>query len=297
MRVLLCCPRCKRQLDASTVEPGGSVRCRCGQDMAVPRVRARDAVVVRCSSCGAPREEGSSACGYCGADFTARERDQNTLCPVCFARVSNASRFCSACGAAVAPEEAAESAATTDRVCPACGGENLLRSRALGGSGLTSLECERCAGLWLGEDVFKTLSERARTEEDPDPDSSRIRADAPGHATPAAPGAYRRCPVCRTMMNRRNFGRRSGILVDQCRDHGIWFDETELQEILRWIRSGGESLAVERDREEDRAAASAARFRVEPKAPDEIPFSASERDWPEDTGLVGALARLLLRRN
>jgi Zn-finger nucleic acid-binding protein len=92
-----------------------------------------------------------------------------------------------------------------------------------------------------------------------------------------------------------NFGRRSGILVDQCRDHGVWLDGDELARILRWIRSGGESLATERDREDERAAASAARFRVEPRAPDETPFAAKD-DWREGTSLLGALARLLATR-
>src|SRR5262245_1226794 len=162
MRVLLACPRCKRQHDASALAPGASFRCRCGETLAVPQVRAADAVVVRCSSCGAPREEGAAACSYCGADFTARERDENTLCPVCFARVSNRSRYCSACGAVVAPEEAAGSEAATDRPCPVCGAGRRLVSRTLGATGLSALECGGAGGRWRGEEAFQVLSERAR---------------------------------------------------------------------------------------------------------------------------------------
>ena len=44
-------------------------------------------------------------------------------------------------------------------------------------------------------------------------------------------------------MHRRNYGRRSGVLVDTCRSHGIWFDPEELEAVLRWIRSGGEPAA------------------------------------------------------
>jgi len=98
------------------------------------------------------------------------------------------------------------------------------------------------------------------------------------------------------MMNRRNFGRRSGVLLDECRDHGTWFDASELQQALTWIRRGGETLAAEREREEERATASAARFRVEPRAPDEAPFSAADRDPTEQTGLLGVLTHLLLKR-
>ena len=50
---------------------------------------------------------------------------------------------------------------------------------------------------------------------------------------------YRKCPTCHEMMARRNYGRRSGVIVDICRAHGIWFDPDELPQILRWIKQGG----------------------------------------------------------
>ncbi len=40
-------------------------------------------------------------------------------------------------------------------------------------------------------------------------------------------------------MNRRNFGRHSGVIVDICGSHGIWFDAQELAQVVRWVRSGG----------------------------------------------------------
>jgi hypothetical protein len=39
-------------------------------------------------------------------------------------------------------------------------------------------------------------------------------------------------------MVRRNFGRTSGVIVDLCGSHGVWFDAQELAHVLRWIRSG-----------------------------------------------------------
>ena len=50
---------------------------------------------------------------------------------------------------------------------------------------------------------------------------------------------YRKCPVCRVIMHRRNYGPGSGIVLDHCREHGFWFDQQELDVILRWIRTGG----------------------------------------------------------
>ena len=50
---------------------------------------------------------------------------------------------------------------------------------------------------------------------------------------------YRPCVVCGQLMNRINYGHSSGVIVDVCRDHGIWFDADELARILTWLRAGG----------------------------------------------------------
>jgi len=50
---------------------------------------------------------------------------------------------------------------------------------------------------------------------------------------------YRRCPVCRKHMNRKNFGGRSGVIIDVCAEHGIWLDPGELKQIMEWVKAGG----------------------------------------------------------
>jgi len=50
---------------------------------------------------------------------------------------------------------------------------------------------------------------------------------------------YVRCPVCRTMTNRWNFARISGVIIDSCRDHGIWFDAGEIEKVMGFIARGG----------------------------------------------------------
>jgi Zn-finger nucleic acid-binding protein len=52
-------------------------------------------------------------------------------------------------------------------------------------------------------------------------------------------------------MNRRNYGRKSGVIVDVCARHGIWFDLHELDRLLRWIREGGEARAEKVQREQE----------------------------------------------
>ena len=53
---------------------------------------------------------------------------------------------------------------------------------------------------------------------------------------------YRPCPACRTLMNRKLHGKRSGVIVDSCRDHGIWLDAGELRQLMEWTRAGGPVL-------------------------------------------------------
>jgi len=263
---LVACPNCHRQYDAAALAVGAKFRCRCGQQVIVPEIQARDAAVVRCASCGAAREGGAMSCRYCGSDFTIHDQDLETVCPSCLARISDHAKFCHNCGTPIAPEEIA--ADPTDRVCPACGPGHLLRSRALGESGFSALECTRCAGLWLGEEVFEALEARERENAAPDADAKTIRDEiaARPRVTPQTGGPfYRPCPVCRTAMTRINFTKISGILLDRCRHHGIWFDATELESALHWIKIGGERASERRDADEVKARASQERFKVVPR--------------------------------
>jgi Zn-finger nucleic acid-binding protein len=256
-RVLVACPACQLQFDASGRPPGAIFRCLCGHALRVPAPRAHDAAVVRCSSCGGPREAAASACRFCGSDFTLHEQDLHTICPGCMARVSDRGRFCHHCGLPILPSAFAGEA--TDRPCPACGAEWRLVSRNLGGGGITVLECGGCGGLWLGNPVFVLLEERARRE------GRRaalegLRLPSPDRATSAVePPVYRPCPECGRLMHRRNYGRKSGVILDVCGDHGLWFDRGELDRVLRWIRRGelerSERLAEEESRHAARAAA------------------------------------------
>lgn len=269
MRKLLSCPSCHRQFDATSLAVGSRFRCRCGVTIDVPKIDSRDAAVVRCTSCGAAREAGTLACGYCGSDFTIHEQDLETICPSCLARISNAAKFCHHCGTAIAPEEVA--ADPTDRVCPVCGDGRHLNSRALGDTGFTVMECGVCAGLWLGAEVFRALEERARKVAALTADAAALRADARSRKRVPVKGGpfYRPCPICRTPMTRINFERVSGILLDRCRDHGIWFDATELDAVLRWIKLGGERASDERRQQEERARASELKIKPVPKSPED----------------------------
>ena len=54
-------------------------------------------------------------------------------------------------------------------------------------------------------------------------------------------------------MNRMNFTHESGVILDVCKLHGLWFDRDELRRIVEFIRSGGLENSRERDVEEWKA--------------------------------------------
>ena len=239
MRLLVACTKCRRQYDASRRKVGCRFHCHCGEVVEVQAAHGHDAAMVRCSSCGAPREGGTSACGSCRSDFTLHERDLHTVCPACLARVSDRARFCHHCGAGLTPElDAGDEAAV---LCPVCVPPRKLGSRRLGSERATVLECGGCTGLWLGQEAFRQLADRA---------AANVRAadNAAGVKPPAGPAdgrearsgpLYRPCVVCRQLMVRRHYGRTSGVVIDVCKRHGVWFDADELQRIIAWIRDGG----------------------------------------------------------
>jgi Zn-finger nucleic acid-binding protein len=57
---------------------------------------------------------------------------------------------------------------------------------------------------------------------------------------------YLKCPDCKKFMNRKAYGARSGVIVDQCRDHGVWLDGRELHLLMKWTKAGGQIHEQER---------------------------------------------------
>lgn len=62
---------------------------------------------------------------------------------------------------------------------------------------------------------------------------------------------YVKCPVCQVLMNRVCFGYRSGVVVDQCKSHGIWLNSSEITHLLEWKKAGGQLLAQQQVSQEN----------------------------------------------
>src|SRR5207302_7247314 len=69
-------------------------------------------------------------------------------------------------------------------------------------------------------------------------------------SVPPDPGTTRSCAQCARPMRRFNYGGDSGIYLDLCSDHGIWFDADELRRVVVFVNSGG--LAASRAHDEAR---------------------------------------------
>jgi Zn-finger nucleic acid-binding protein len=255
MRLLVQCSDCQRQYDATGWDIGSAFHCSCGAIVRVVQPQGHDASVVRCSSCGAPRTGGEEVCNFCQSEFTLHEMDMHTVCPGCLARISEKSKYCHHCSMAIIPESTAGE--VSELKCPSCEDQPHLHSRRIASEQATVLECHKCAGLWLGHDAFNVLSKRA------DQEFQHRGAEIDWSSFPQgeqeSDWRYRMCPKCAYPMVRRVFGKRSGVMIDLCREHGVWFDANELKSILAWIRSGGLAIA-------GKAAADTARRRAKERA-------------------------------
>ncbi len=278
MRILVACQDCKRRYDASKREIGSRFRCLCGELLTVRPPRGHESTVVRCSSCGSPREQGINKCTFCNADFTIHERDLHTVCPECLARVSDQARHCAHCGVLLSAEMVAGE--ITEAKCPCCRDGVQLADRQLSESRVSVLECPHCGGFWLGISSFKILRDRIARQPS--------HLDFSGAVTPRLPASqrstkvrYRKCIVCSHLMHRRQYGRGSGVIIDVCRSHGIWFDDGELQQVIEWIRRGGRTdRPIEPEPRKKQASDSPSSMR--PSAPGDSPFRAASPRTPRD---------------
>jgi Zn-finger nucleic acid-binding protein len=107
-------------------------------------------------------------------------------------------------------------------------------------------ECPRCGGLFLTESAFDAVTHDADLR-------ARVRVFEGALRSTAESLAprfhYRSCPVCRKLMNRTNYAGGSGIIVDVCGYHGVWFDRGELTAIADFFEKGGWDRVKKRERE------------------------------------------------
>jgi len=173
--------------------------------------------MARCTNCNAPLPDGSPLCAYCGDRndidlrgihyYTTHENDSPRTCPRCDCRLK-----------------------TIDLK---------LKGRFL------IERCDQCLGLFFDPGELEALLEASVDNvhliDRTGMDGINLRRQSDQY-----PVAYIKCPVCSQLMNRVNFGVRSGVIIDRCKAHGLWLDGGELRHLMEWMKMGGRLLDQER---------------------------------------------------
>ncbi len=243
--------KCDCGLELPTAFPGATVTCTCGRAVTLPAARP-SLVPVSAPSSGGPYrasatnvEEPESKCPYCGNHIEALVRIcphcdvrlDNVRCTRCFSLQGPGSFSCRRCGQALELEPLLDA---TDAPCPRCT-KPLEMSSAMDNP---VHECPRCGGMFIGRDVLAEILCRAEL--------SGPLPEPPLKRSTLGPVSYIPCPLCHTSMNRVNFGKVSGVIVDVCRNHGTWFDPGELTMVIAFAASGGLSKTREREQQESK---------------------------------------------
>jgi Zn-finger nucleic acid-binding protein/ribosomal protein L40E len=248
---LVACGNCHTQYDVSDVVEK-TFPCRCGEILENRPPAPVDAEIRRCGACGALVTPDAENCDYCSSAIVRDDRDLSLICPECYARNAEDSRFCTACGVTFSPE--AVRIEGHELPCPVCSA--LMPPRQIGGVGIN--ECGSCNGLWVPGENFDLLVSRAiEARKNADPATLMALEPRVTGSNPASQKVqYRKCPECDGFMHRRNFRKSSGVIIDRCSTHGTWLDADELEQIAGFILSGRQPAASLMER---------------PKAPNPVP--------------------------
>ena len=202
-----------------------------------------EAGTINCPMCGAATSTDKPRCQYCEAILAT------VSCPSCFAMIFVGSKHCPRCGAA-ATREAEVSA--EGKHCPRCRQDLTIAN--VGNQKV--LECQACGGLWLDTPSFERICANSENQSAVLGSTSIKPIDLEALE---AKVTYVPCPECAQLMNRVNFAHCSGVIVDVCKSHGVWFDRDELSRIVEFIRSGG----LEASRNKEKHALEEERWRLQ----------------------------------
>ena len=185
-----------------------------------------------CPACAGAVPKNASACPYCGsivvlpapkgADGPAETR---TFCPRCGDLYPSAAAKCPRCPPGATDERGGR--------CPRCAGD--LEPTPVGN--VTVDRCRSCRGTWFDGDELEhvvDLTTRGISREE----AGSRRRTLP-NLPPEDTVRYLACVRCGERMARRQVAPRTGLIVDICRAHGVWFDGGELEAFETWVRAGG----------------------------------------------------------
>jgi Zn-finger nucleic acid-binding protein len=234
------------------------VTCACGRSVELARAStapagertARASGPYRSAAGVAPAIEPTTTCPYCSNAIAALVRIcphcdvrlESVRCERCFSLQAPGAFACGRCGERLQLEPLLDA---TDAPCPRC---TTPLEVAPDSADARMHECPRCGGLFVSRDALADILCRAEL--------GGALASPPPRATSKVleEVKYVACPLCHATMNRANFGKVSGVIVDVCSKHGTWFDAGELTRIVAFAASGGldRTRARESQEQQDR---------------------------------------------
>ena len=112
--------------------------------------------------------------------------------------------------------------------------------------GIITLCCPNCRGTFFPATGLESVLDKLRATCDPK-EVAEVMRDFKDRFTRELAHAvrYKACPVCSTVMTRRAYQTVSGVVIDQCGEHGNWVDEMAFIELTDFICRGGDVLASE----------------------------------------------------
>lgn len=251
------CPGCRYRYDVSGHPAGARARCRCGAVFEVP-APARQASYLQCPQCAAAVSPNDTRCEYCTAALLVR------TCPRCLGKMFHGHQHCGYCGAELgAPAAIGWDHADTTRPCPACRHpDRQLRRRVVETIALE--ECDDCGGTFVDAATLeRVVSDRRLASATAAAGLRAAPAQIAARASGQSPRAvYLQCPVCSASMNRTNYARISGVIVQVCARHGVWFELDGLPRLIEFVAVGGLERAARREYEDQREQLRAARARA-----------------------------------
>ena len=175
-----------------------------------------------CSKCGAKLEGYTGVCRYCG-----------TFNTVDLHRVNKHT----------------ETHSEEQRMCPCCEIPLTTIDLEIDQKKFLVERCDKCKGMFFDTNELQALINKSISNvfEVDYPHMQKFFEEQRTAEIP--PVRYLSCPVCDKHMNRENYGKTSGIIIDKCPQHGIWLDAGELARIKDWVKAGGHLLEDKREEE------------------------------------------------
>lgn len=253
------CTSCGAELPVAF--PGATVTCTCGRSVELAPAPPSPEGAKSARASGGPYRsartsaqsvEVTTSCPFCSNPIGALVRIcphcdvrlDSVRCTRCFSLQAPGTFACARCGEAMELEPLLDA---TDAPCPRCRSPLEVANAA---ADARTHECPRCGGIFVSRDALADILCRAEIGGTlPD-----MPARVPSKVTDDV--RYLPCPLCHATMNRANFGKVSGVIVDVCSKHGTWFDAGELTRVVSFAAGGGLERSRAREREEQKAASS-----------------------------------------